>query len=201
MSEVWDGGQHASQAPCNADGNSGRLTACTTADEWGSSSDLCTIPGQIAARAPANRAINGVCEGLVSLVPLTDSVLFRRYGTLYVFKDYSDNLFVTAVVDGTLYSASRETPLIEVSGGSPSAARMFAWPVAAADGDGSAFSNYEDQVPRGRYSCLTTRVLTTRTCDPYTSTHSISPLLQATNGGCLCRGSGVCPMALGVRPG
>lgn len=47
-----------------------------------------------------------------------------------------------------------------------------------------------------RYSCLTFRINATNACNPYTSTHSTSPLLQRVNGGCQCtNGQSTCPAA------
>jgi hypothetical protein len=43
------------------------------------------------------------------------------------------------------------------------------------------------QVLPGLYSCVTYRIQQQATCNPVTSTHSLSPLMQFTNAGCQCR--------------
>ena len=62
------------------------------------------IPGTVSpGTSNANFPMNQVCGGAVTTWPLTDSVSYNQVGTIYVFKDYSDNLYVTAAIDGYNY--------------------------------------------------------------------------------------------------
>ncbi|GAX81795.1 hypothetical protein CEUSTIGMA_g9223.t1 [Chlamydomonas eustigma] len=181
--------------PCNADNTPGRLTSCTTNDNWWTNTASCVIPGSLTADGNANYPLNDVCNGAVTQINLTDNVNYNTYGSIYIFKDYSDNLYVTVAVDGanypTGYPGQAIVTLPNIVTGSYGA-RMFAWPNLNLT-DYSTNTNYNDQLISGRYSCLTYVVNTSNACNPYTSTHTPLSTSSTTNGGCTCISGSTCP--------
>lgn len=108
------------------------------------------IPGSVAPGSAANWPLNNVCNGTVVTAPLTSEGDARRYGTIYVFKDYSDNLYVTVAVDGLANSTGFPfitLPNVAAFGSDPT--KLFAWPDLNLLSYNTAF-NYVDQVPNGR---------------------------------------------------
>jgi hypothetical protein len=110
------------------------------------------IPGALTATGNANYPLNDVCNGEVTQVNLTDNVNYNTYGSIYVFKDYSDNLYVTVAVDGANYPIGYPGQAIVTLPNvvtSTDGARMFAWPALNLTAY-STYTNYNDQLPSGR---------------------------------------------------
>eukprot|EP00798_Chlamydomonas_sp_ICE-L_P010824 gene10824-16910_t len=93
-------------------------TGCPTADSWGSDVRQCAVPGYYpmgSLAAPTNRTVQpgfpatfdqrDACNQNVYTAPLVDS-LGNEYGSVDIFKDYDDNLYVTS----TLWSLTNFTP-------------------------------------------------------------------------------------------
>ena len=161
--------------PCNADSTTGTLTACEvsfiahlnrgswripdanlsptqTMDNWFQQQSVCMIPGSISSTSNANFPMNNVCGGAVTTWPLTDSVNFIQVGTIYVFKDYQDNLYVTAALDGANYPNQYPgQPIVTIPNvfTGTIGAKLFAWPVLNLTAYAN-YTNYNDQLTSGR---------------------------------------------------
>ena len=110
------------------------------------------IPGTVTPGAPANFPMNQVCGGQVTSWPLADSVSFTQVGTIYIFKDYSDNLYVTAALDGANYPGQYPgQPIVTIPNvfTGTGATKLFAWPDLNLTAYQN-FTNYNDQVANGR---------------------------------------------------
>lgn len=129
--------------------------AAQTQDDWASNTVSCVIPGSVDASSSANFPSNLVCDGRVVTADLTTpSPELRKYGTLYVFKDYADTLYTTVVLDGAANDTA-DVPFItlpnEVTGGM-GVSQLFAWPDLNLEAFSSSI-NYPDQAPYGRCVC------------------------------------------------
>lgn len=129
--------------------------AAQTQDDWASNTATCVIPGSVDASSSANFPSNLVCDGRVVTADLTTpSPELRKYGTLYVFKDYADTLYTTVVLDGAANDTA-DVPFITLPNqvtGDMGVSQLFAWPDLNLETFSSSI-NYPDQVPYGRCVC------------------------------------------------
>ncbi len=108
------------------------------------------IPGVVTPTSNANYPLNNVCSGAVTQVNLTSSVApYNTYGSIYIFKDYQDYLYVTVAADGSDQGIDYPgaQPIITIPNifTSNTATRMFAWPDLNLSAY-STYTNYNDQV-------------------------------------------------------
>lgn len=74
-------------------------------DRWASSTSQCIIPGNEFPLFPYTYSMNDVCDRKVVTLDLVDLNSPQgspvKVGILYVFKDYSDNMYVTVSLNST----------------------------------------------------------------------------------------------------
>ena len=141
------------------------------------------------ANFPYDRVCTGQ-NGVYTQALTSNQAPYTQYGTIYVFKDYQDTLYVTVAIDGPDYPTNYPgQPLVSIPAlNQPQlfATQLFAWPML----DFSKLwtsSNYNDQAGQGRFSCLTFTVNTNSACNPYTSKHTTDPTITGgKNGNCVC---------------
>lgn len=81
-------------------------TFVQTVDRWASSTSQCIIPGNEFPLFPYTYSMNDVCDRKVVTLDLVDLNTPQganpiKVGILYVFKDYSDNMYVTVSLNST----------------------------------------------------------------------------------------------------
>eukprot|EP00798_Chlamydomonas_sp_ICE-L_P000010 gene10-12819_t len=161
-------------------------TACNTTDGWWSNKDVCVIPGALRSGSPATMALNEVCNGFVASYDLTDSRTYKKYGSIQVFKDYDDVMYVTVAMDGVENDSFPMLSIPEAGSGSDGSNQLFAWYNYGNFAEDIP-NNYVDQASPGLYSCMTFKIKLSQTCNPYSSYKSSDPADQALNYGCACR--------------
>ena len=97
-----------------------------TADNWASDPTQCAVPGYgypvlFNGSAPYSYPITydqkQTCEGIVFSVPLVDTVSNLTYAQMYVWKDYTDRLFVTVSINATAFVAPTLDPSTDTANG------------------------------------------------------------------------------------
>jgi hypothetical protein len=73
-----------------------------TVDNWGHKPDQCVIPGAGYPSYPWTYPLTNVCDNRIITLTLVDSAVpSTKVGILYVWKDYSDNLYLTVSINAT----------------------------------------------------------------------------------------------------
>ncbi len=126
-----------------------------TNDNWWSDTSQCLIPGALSPSGSANFPANLVCNGFDGIFtqPLTSSTApHNTYGTIYVFKDMSDNLYVTAAIDGAnspIDFPGQPMVAIPALDNRARSTQLFAWPSVQINLFPTS-TNYNDQNRAGR---------------------------------------------------
>lgn len=157
------------------------LRSCVqTVDRYATSPQVCKIPGpgNTPTFPSGTYSMNQVCDQVVLQVPVTvnSSASTAQVGTAFIFKDYSDVLYLTVLLDlqnttetnGSQYLFSQPNAYLAASGlltgpWNPAGRTLFTESVPS---DGT-YSNYNDQLAAGGlYLCWTTVINTAAVCTP-----------------------------------
>lgn len=164
--------------------------ACNPGDKWWSQKSACSVP-------EFNVASNTICGGTSNMVstPLLERLTGQSYGTIFVYKDYYDFMFVTIALDGISTSSARpQQPFIDFIGENVyKSINISVWDTYLTIPD---VSNYVNQGQfYGKFTCITIPIYLRGTCNPETSYQAFTrPLTLSTNFGCTCKpGMSPCP--------
>eukprot|EP00798_Chlamydomonas_sp_ICE-L_P021479 gene21480-28454_t len=160
--------------------------SCPSSDDWWGDSTTCVIPGFLGG-FPANYDSYQVCGGNTGIqkLPIADG-LGTRYGTMHLFRDYSDQLHVTVTLDGFVDS---QYFFVNPNQGAPQSSSLYIW-------DGPAVPpgvQYPSPVALGSFTCYSYVVDLKHVCDPDTSYYRFSTIDNG-NYNCMCKdNSKACP--------
>ncbi|GAX75913.1 hypothetical protein CEUSTIGMA_g3356.t1 [Chlamydomonas eustigma] len=193
-------------------------TACRTADNWGTDMTQCLVPGFGApdlfaytsayGSAPTSYPFTYDQKGACNLVVVTMDMVDKAapsniYGRMYVWKDYSDNLYITVSINATGFGP----PSLVTSGfGSndgqflhmpqslfnPNAPSGFVslWNTFLAGQPAAYISSQVLSYSYSQYSCFTYAINLKTVCNPLTSTYQRSFIAGITGGTCILNSNG-----------
>ncbi|GAX77910.1 hypothetical protein CEUSTIGMA_g5352.t1 [Chlamydomonas eustigma] len=189
---------------------------CETADNWATDSSQCMVPGYGAPNlyistasgiiAPTSYPVTYdqklACDLIVFTTPMVDKLNNAiTYGKMYVWKDYSDNLYITVSINATGYGANRwpADPATSSYGqylhvspsifnpSSPSG-QVSLWSSLVTQTPSNYYSNQLLTSTFGQWSCFTYIISLTSVCNPITSYYERSPYIGQA-GSCVYKGS------------
>eukprot|EP00798_Chlamydomonas_sp_ICE-L_P021754 gene21754-28776_t len=171
LSEWCSLGNHSLSEACS------QRSFCQSTDNWWGDANVCVIPGFLGGY-PANYDSYQVCGGYKSIQtkPISDQE-GNQYGTMYMFRDYSDKLYITVTLDG---SKDGQMFFQVPNSGAPLSSSLFLW-------DGPTVSptvQYPAPVNLGRFTCFTYSIDLKHVCDPFTSFYRYSTM--GDNYNCVC---------------
>lgn len=167
-------------------------TACLTADNWGTDPAQCMYPGfgknplfitgtngQPAPTSyPITYAQNNACDLAVHSAPLFNVVNPAEvYGKLFVWKDYSDNLFITVSLNASGWAPPGGAGQYLLGNPTPNSVHpsgvYYASPTFNNQGiDVAAYATNQVLTSSiSQWSCFTVMIPLRNACDPATSTY------------------------------
>jgi hypothetical protein len=163
-----------------------------TADDYWSDSLACAIPGDDVRIFPTNYASTQVCggsSGIAKLDLVDKNNMSAVYGQVYVWKSYSDVLFISFAIDPVVTGNQaylfqpKQDPTVGVFSNA-----IKVWDSLVPN---TNLTNYADMLTATSdpLTCGTALIQLQQTCNPTNSRYVNNPLTGNTNGGCYCTSS------------